>query len=170
LRQTISVLARLSAWNASETVFEGHSLIVARPRKKLPAGALETVRDLAEQGASEVEIARGLGLSYRTWVRLRAENEDLRAAYEEARRAEEGRLVGRLFKVAMDDGHQQSVTAAIVLLKCRHGYRDQGPTGDGADAPRVNLVFNLPAPLSGDQYQRLIEQHPGALPAPSEAA
>src|ERR687886_284188 len=124
---------------------------MARPRKRLPANALQTVRNLAEQGASEVEIAHGLGLNFRTWVRLRAENEDIKAVWEECRKAEEGRLVGRLYSVAMDAGHPQSVTAAIVLLKCRHGYRDQGPTGDGTDTPRVNLVFNLPAPLTGEQ-------------------
>ena len=77
-------------------------------------------------------------------------------------------LAGRLFAVATDDAHPQAVTAAIFLLKARHGYRDQGPVEGGDGGPRVNLTFNLPAPLSGDQYRRLVEIHSEALPAPGE--
>ncbi len=137
-----------------------------RPRKHLPAHGLHIIRGMAENGASEVEIAKALGMNFRTWRRLRDEDPVARDAWAEARGIEEGKLVGKLFQQAIEENN---TTAAIFLLKARHGYRDVGPADGGDAGPRVNLTFNLPAPLNGDQYRRLVEVHPEALPAPGEA-
>ena len=139
---------------------------IGRPPKKLPPGALDVIREAAAKGVAETKLAKLLRMDFATWRRIREEDPAAKKVWEEAKAIERDVLAGRLFSVAMDDEHPQAVTAAIFLLKARHGYRDQGPADTAADGPKVNLVFNLPAPLSGDQYRRLVEIHPEALPSP----
>ncbi len=155
---------------------------MARPRKNLPAGGLAVIRDLASSGVQETVLAKALGLDLKTWRRIRDEDPDAKAAWEEARALERDKLVGSLFEQAVGypaeyDAAGNLIRAelkpspvpAMFLLKARHGYRDAGPADGGDGGPRVNLTFNLPAPLNGDQYRRLVEVHPEALPAPGEA-
>ncbi len=130
-----------------------------RPRKTLPEGGLATIRELASAGANEVHIAKALGMSFETWKRIRDEDEDAQAAWQEARAIECEALSGMLYRQAIED---KNTTAAIFLLKARHGYRDQGPTDGSSEASRVAVVFNLPAPLSGEQWGKLVEVHPNA--------
>jgi hypothetical protein len=56
----------------------------------------------------------------------------------------------------------KNTTAAIFLLKARHGYRDIGPTDGGPDA-RVAIQVNIPAPMTAEQYARLISVTPQAI-------
>jgi hypothetical protein len=94
------------------------------------------VRTLAANGALETSIAAALGLDAKTWRRIRDEDPDTRAVWEEARTIERDRLVGSLFRQALGapaeyDGQGNVVraeqppvpTAAMFLLKARHGYR-----------------------------------------------
>jgi len=138
---------------------------MARPRKTLPAGGLQVIRDMAAKGVAEVRLARALKMDYRTWARIRDTDPEAKAAYREAKAIERDALVGKLYEQAMEG----NTVAAIFLLKARHGYRDIGdpPAPEGS---RVNLVFNLPAPLEPDQYTKLVEVHPGTLPAPETSA
>ncbi len=109
---------------------------MARPRKTLPENGLAIVRTLAANGALETSIAAALGLDAKTWRRIRDEDPDTRAVWEEARTIERDRLVGSLFRQALGapaeyDGQGNVVraeqppvpTAAMFLLKARHGYR-----------------------------------------------
>ena len=136
---------------------------MGRPRKNLPANALDVIRQAAANGVNEVGIAQALGVDFRTWQRIRDEDPETKAVYQEARKAEEGKLVGVLFDKAVN---KQDSVAAIFLLKARHGYRDQGPS-DAGDTTRPTININIPAPLAPDQYARLIEVAPSAaLPRP----
>lgn len=153
---------------------------MARPRKRLPANGLDIIRDLASHGVQETVLAKALGLDVKTWRKIRTEDPDAKAAWEEARATEEDRLVGELFAQAVGRPAQYDAegnviqaeqkpnpSAAMFLLKTRHGYREQGPA-DGDDSPRVNLTFNLPAPLEPEQWQKLVQAHPQALGAPEQ--
>ena len=55
-----------------------------------------------------------------------------------------------------------NVTAAIFLLKARHGYRDQG--GDGAE-PRVQVTITLPGAADPGTYARIIQGEPAGREA-----
>lgn len=134
---------------------------MARPRKTLPPDGLKIIRELASKGVKETEVAKALGLTFKTWKRIREENPEAKAAWEEAKAEEHDALVGVLYEKAI----KGDSTAAMFLLKSRHGYRDHGPT-EGGDSARVNLVFNLPAPLNADQYAKLVEVQPAPLPEP----
>lgn len=103
----------------------------------------------------ETRIARELGVNYRTWMRLRDEDDRLSSALAEARKAEEEELAGLLIEKA----RRGETVALIFALKGRHGYRDQGaPPGDGGS--RTNIVINLPASMSPDEYSKLIDVTP----------
>ena len=139
---------------------------MGRPRTTLPANALEVIREAASNGVKEHDLARALGLSFTTWKRIRDHDPEARRVWEEAKSIEEGKLVGVLFDKAVN---KQDTVAAIFLLKARHGYRDQGPTDGGSEGrPVVNI--NIPGPLSSDQFAKLVEVTPAALPRPDSGA
>jgi len=84
-------------------------------------------------------------------------------AWEEGRGAEHSALVGVLYKAAVDKGN---IVAAMFLLKARHGYVEGAPVESGN---RVNIVFQLPAPLSPEQYAQVVRANPKAIEAAAEA-
>jgi hypothetical protein len=127
---------------------------MARPRKTLPAGGLDKIRDLASSGVQETVLAKALGLDYRTWQRIRAEDPQAKAAYEEARALERDKLVGALYEKALKgDG-----PAAMFLLKTRHAYREQGPADGEQQGAQVNI--NLPASMTPEQWEKLVNVTP----------
>ena len=138
---------------------------MARPRKNLPANGLQVIRDLASNGVQETIIAKALGMDLKTWRRIRTEDPEAKAVWEEARALEEDKLAGELFRQAIEE---KNTVACIFLLKARHKYRDVGAT-DGDGEGRVNININLPASLPKDAYQKLIEIAPRGAES-SEAA
>ena len=137
-----------------------------RPRKTLPANAIEIISGLASKGFTETAIAAALGMDGKTWHKLREENPKAKAAWAEARAQERDALVNVLYQAAIDKGN---CVAAMFLLKSRHGFRDQGPIDGSAEGPRVGIVFNLPAALPADAYARLVQVAPQALPNPEDS-
>lgn len=124
-----------------------------RRKYLVPAQHVDKVVDACRRGVSEVRIARSLGINYRTWMRLRDEDERIASALVENRKVEEDELVALLLDKARDG----ETTSLIFALKSRHGYRDQGAPQAAADA-RVNVVINLPAAsASAEDYARTIE-------------
>ncbi len=107
------------------------------------------------QGKSEVSIARALRINYRTWSRVKAEDDLIASALSETRKFEEDELVGLL----MDKARTGDTTSIIFALKGRHGYRDQGQPQGVID--KVNVTINLPAaqPSLGD-YMKAIGEEP----------
>ncbi len=153
---------------------------MGRPRKTLPSSGLDIIRALAANGVQEHQIAVALGVDFRTWVRIRGEDPEARAVWQEARALEQDKLVGSLFRQAMGTPAEYDEkgnviraeqlpipTAAMFLLKARHQYRDFGPTdGSGDGRPTINI--NIPAPLDAAAYGKLIQVAPNALPAPAD--
>ena len=124
-----------------------------QPKYVVPEAAVAQVIAAIRQGKSEVSIARALGINYRTWGRLKSEDERIASALAEARKFEEDELVGLL----LDKARAGDTTSIIFALKGRHGYRDQGAPQGGAEQ-RVNVTINLPgAQASLDDYMRTIE-------------
>jgi hypothetical protein len=124
-----------------------------RRKYLVPDQYVDNVVDACRRGVSEVRIARSLGINYRTWMRLRDEDERIASALIENRKVEEDELVALLLDKARDG----ETTSLIFALKSRHGYRDQGAPQAAADA-RVNVVINLPAAsASAEDYARTID-------------
>ena len=124
-----------------------------RRKYLVPDQHVGKVVDACRRGVSEVRIARSLGINYRTWMRLRDEDERIAGALAESRRIEEEELVA----VLLDKAREGETTSLIFALKSRHGYRDQGTPQAAADA-RVNVVINLPAAsASAEEYARTID-------------
>jgi leucyl aminopeptidase (aminopeptidase T) len=111
-----------------------------RRKYVIPEGDVAKIIAACRRGASETQIARALGVNYRTWMRVRAEDERIASVLAETRKVEEDELVSLL----MDKARGGDTTALIFALKGRHGYRDNGnPQGTGD--PKVNVTINLPA-------------------------
>lgn len=111
-----------------------------RRKYLLPEAHVAQVLGACRRGVSETQIARALGVNYRTWMRVRAEDERIASALAETRKVEEEELVS----ILIDKARAGDTTALIFALKGRHGYRDQGaPQGTGD--PKVNVTINLPA-------------------------
>ncbi|MCP8939395.1 hypothetical protein NK718_12795 [Alsobacter sp. SYSU M60028] len=159
---------------------------MGRPRKTLPANGLRIISDLACRGVREVEVARALGMSWHTWKRIREEDQEAKRAWEEAKAIEHDALVSSLFNMAVGapaeydaEGNvvraevKRDAWAAAFLLKARHDYRDTGAASEGGADQRVAVVVNIPAPMSPEDYAKLVRVTPMGLTGPqsgSEAA
>jgi hypothetical protein len=124
-----------------------------QPKYQIPEADVPKVVRAIRQGKSEVSVARALRINYRTWARVKAEDERIASALSETRKFEEDELVGLL----MDKARAGDTTSIIFALKGRHGYRDNGAPQGGIE--KVNVTINLPAaqPSLGD-YMRVIEE------------
>jgi len=104
------------------------------------------------RGASGISIARALRVNYRTWMRVKAEDDEIASALSEVLAMEEIELRNVLIEKAKDG----DLTALMFALKTRHGYRDHGAV-NGGDDNRVAIQINLPGPTASlDEYQRMI--------------
>ena len=128
---------------------------MGRPRKHLPRNGLAIIRDCASRGVREIDVAKALGMSYRTWKKLRDADPEAKAAWLEAKSIEHDTLYGHAYEIATDPKHPARPTMLMFLLKARHDYRDHGPT-DGAEAG-VNINLTLPPALDPKQYEKLLE-------------
>ena len=127
---------------------------MARPRKHLPPGGVDILREAASNGVAKHDVARRLGLNFRTLERLLKDDPAAREAWAEGKEAERAELVGLL----MEKARKGDGASAMFLLKSRHGYRDHGPVDGDAAAPVVNIT--LPAALSPDQWLRMVNVTP----------
>jgi len=106
---------------------------------------------LAERGVNETDICKALDISFPTWKRLKEEDEQAMQALQEARRKEEAELVGVLYEAATVD---KNLTAAMFLLKARHGYKEGA---DQRQAQQLNVKISVPGAMNEDEYENLIE-------------
>ena len=112
-----------------------------------PKSAAKIVRELTSKGCLEVTIAKSLGVSRDTYQIWRDDYPEIRQAWEEGRGIEHDALVGALFESATK---QKNVTAAIFLLKARHGYRENQ---DITIQNKVAVTFEVPGALKPDIYE-----------------
>jgi hypothetical protein len=124
---------------------------MGRRKKTLPTNGLETITELAERGVTETDIAKALGMSFDTWLRIKTENEEAKHALEAARAIEKDQLVGMLFDKAM----KGDSTAAMFLLKTRHGYLEGK---QHVSANQVNVQITLPGAKDESQYLKEVNE------------
>lgn len=131
--------------------------VVGRPRIEPPADAAERIQKYASDGYLVVGIAHKLGVSANTFRQWLKEREDLREALEQGKAAEEHRLVSRMAQIGMQDKDLSAAAKACsYLLSTRHNYRDGGPGGSAREGS-VQVVLQLPAAMSVEQYRTVRE-------------
>jgi len=116
--------------------------VIGRPPKPIPENAAVEIEALAADGCSLVGIAKRLGTTTETLNLWFDREPALKQAFDTGREAERWALHNLLFRQAMEHGN---ATAAMFLLKARHGYRE------GADADvgnRISINFTLPGAMS----------------------
>ncbi len=132
--------------------------------KTAPANAAERVEALAADGFSIRGVAAGLGASADTLRRWFDEDPELQEAFERGRERERHTLHNALYRAATEQGN---ASAAMFLLKARHGYRE-GDQGDTAN--RVSINFTLPAAMPLDAYRIIENDNAGPSTEPPSAA
>ncbi|WP_370600475.1 hypothetical protein [Pseudomonas nitroreducens] len=117
-------------------------------RKKPPSGAAKKLQQMAAEGWNKKGLAFGLGTTVETlncWLELYPE---LQQAVDQGREREHLALYTSLYDAATKGGN---VTAAIFLLKARHGYRE----GDQSEiANRVSVIFEMPGAMSLEDFTK----------------
>lgn len=118
-----------------------------RPLKVAPVGAAARIEALAADGFSVIGVAKGMGTSKETLAKWFDADPELKAAFDQGREHERHALHNMLYRAAMELGN---ASAAMFLLKARHGYRegDQSETGN-----RVQITFALPGAMSMDDFK-----------------
>lgn len=107
--------------------------------KTPPADCASRILTLAADGFSVRGVAAGLNTSADVLRRWMKDDPELAEAFEQGREQERHTLHNMLYRQATEKGN---ATAAMFLLKARHGYRE----GEITEASsRVNIVLNLPA-------------------------
>ena len=114
-----------------------------------PADAAEVVLKLASKGISEINIARALGVTYKTWALWRKAYPDI----EEARKIGRGIEHDQLFDTLFSKAKGGNITACIFLLKTRHGYIENAPF---EVHNKVSIDFTVPGALNEEQYEEII--------------
>ncbi len=121
-------------------------------KKNPPENAVSIVQEMASRGNEQRSICKALGVSYDTWLRWKDEHPEIKEALDQGRAIEHDLLVGSLLESAVK---QKNVTAAIFLLKTRHGYRENEPLDQG---PKVQINFELPGAVDPKTYEAEILQ------------
>jgi hypothetical protein len=125
-----------------------------QPRKDPPADAAGHIRAFAADGFSRVGIAEKFGTERKTLERWLTDFPELREAFDRGREKERHSLHNRLYRIAMEsDNEKTAVLAAAIILNSRHGYNKPDSTDS---ANRVNIVFNLPAALSREDFMKTV--------------
>lgn len=122
-----------------------------KPRMPIPKDAEEVIRKLAAEGHSHIGIAAALGCCKNTLTKWMDENPALRNALDQGREKERHTLHNVLYTAATKD---KNCTAAMFLLKSRHGYRE----GDqNEQANRVSINFTLPGAMKLEDFSKVIQ-------------
>ena len=117
-------------------------------RKKPPRDAAEKLLELAAAGYNKKGLAYRLGTTVETLNKRLELYPELQQALDEGREREHNALFTALYDSATKGGN---VTAAIFLLKARHGYRE----GDQAEiANRVSVVFEMPGAMKLEDFTK----------------
>lgn len=120
----------------------------AKP-KLPPRDAADQIRALAADGFTIVGVAARLGVSKNTFSGWLERDPALQEAFDSGREQERYSLHNLLYRQAMEQGN---ATAAMFLLKARHGYRE----GDQSDqAGRVNVTIAMPGAMTLQQFNAI---------------
>lgn len=111
-------------------------------------GDVTTILDACRRGVPETQIARALGVNYRTWMRVRTQDARIASALAEIKKVEEEELVSLL----MNKARGGDTTALIFALKGRHGYRDSGVSVD-VSVKNTGGVLIVPSAPSASSWE-----------------
>ena len=110
-----------------------------------PADAPAQVRELAADGWSVLGIAHRMGVDRKTFSHWLEREPALQEAFDLGREQERQVLHNIIYRRAVE---KDDITAAIMLLNSRHGYRsDLGDQGN-----RVNVTIALPGAMTLQQF------------------
>lgn len=131
--------------------YRGKMLAATRKSNRIdpPDNAAEIVQKACENGCTVDQIAAALGVERRTLNRWKQEFPATEEAFQFGRQVEHDRLVNALFTAATEKGN---ITAAIFLLKARHGYVEGVPLVQNS----VSVNFTLPGAMTPDQYVKTL--------------
>lgn len=122
--------------------------------KPIPLDAAKLIEDLAADGFTVVGIAKRLNTTSETLNLWMDKEPALKEAFAAGREAERYALHNALYRAATED---KNMTAAMFLLKARHGYRE----GDQAEqGNRVSINFTLPGAMTLENFTKAIEHEP----------
>jgi hypothetical protein len=116
------------------------------PKKNPPENAPAIVRELAAKGVHRRSISKALGVSHDTFLRWQDDHPEIYEALHAGLAEEHDALVRFLF----DQAKKGNTTAAIFLLKTRHGYRENEPLDQ---RPNVTINFELPGATDPKTYE-----------------
>lgn len=106
-----------------------------------PPGTAEKLREAASAGFTKLGCALRLGTTAEILRRWIDQYPELQEAFDQGREQERHTLHNVLYRQAVEQGN---ATAAMFLLKTKHGYRE----GDQSDqANRITINFSLPGAL-----------------------
>lgn len=135
---------------------KGKKPMAHRAFKHPPKDAAEKIREWAAVGYGKNAMASRLGTTYKTFQRWLDEDVELQEAFNAGREKEHHALFNALFTQATTKGN---TTAAIFLLKARHGYRE----GDQSDqANKVQINFQLPGAMPIAQFENALQATVGS--------
>lgn len=118
-----------------------------RKPSKPPAGAADTIRELAADGWSVIGIAHRMGVDPKTFNGWLEREPLLQDSIALGREHERHVLHNIIYRKAVE---KEDTTAAIMLLNSRHGYRsDQSDQGG-----RVNVTIALPGAMTLQQFTK----------------
>lgn len=112
----------------------------------MPVHTPDRIRALAADGFSIVGVAASLGVSKDQLQAWMTRDPALQDAFDQGREQERRALHNQLYRLAMEEKH---ASAAMFLLKARHGYRE-GDQGDHGN--RVNVTIALPGAMTLQQF------------------
>lgn len=123
---------------------------MARPYTQLPRGARQHLEAMASHGLlSESAAATALGMPLPELRRVISEHEPSKRIWNDALAIERDSLLTALYSRAMDG----DTKAAQTLLAVRHNLSEKSPQGAQAG---VQVVFNLPAAMTPDEYAKMV--------------
>jgi hypothetical protein len=125
-----------------------------RPKKEPPPGAADKVKELASEGHSTVGIAERFNVSVDTFNRWTDEDPELKFALDKGREKERYTLHNSLYMAATEGGN---ASAAMFLLKSRHGYREGDQSEQGN---RVSITFALPGAMPLNDFKVIQNDSP----------
>lgn len=118
----------------------------------IPLDTAERIRALAADGFSVIGVADHFGVGKDQLAAWMEREPALKDAFDQGREQERHALHNMLYRQAMEHGN---ATAAMFLLKSRHGYRE-GDQGD--QAGRVNVTIQMPGAMTLQQFTQIAER------------
>jgi hypothetical protein len=123
--------------------------VIIREVKEPPANAVEIIQKACANGCTVEQIAAAFGIGRTTFLEWRERYPALEAAMTAGRAVEHDKLVGALFTAATEN---KNITAAIFLLKARHGYVEGVPLVQNT----VSINFTLPGAMTPEAYVKTV--------------